>query len=133
MSATISIINTKDYDSIPEAVSKAIKLLEGKFRFEFTKAKNILLKPNLLTTKKDACTQPAFVEGVLSFLKQIGVSMNNIYLGDSPGQSEKVGSDVAKEIGIYDICEQYGINFIDFESAVISFTFVYYRIAKTIF
>ncbi|MHA2186130.1 MAG: DUF362 domain-containing protein [Promethearchaeota archaeon] len=118
MSATISIVNTKDYDSIPEAVSNAIKLLEGKFRFEFTEAKNILLKPNLLTTKKDACTQPAFVEGVLSFLKQIGVSMNNIYLGDSPGQSEKVGSDVAKEIGIYDICEKYGINFIDFESAV---------------
>ncbi|MHA2123247.1 MAG: DUF362 domain-containing protein, partial [Promethearchaeota archaeon] len=84
----------------------------------FTNAKNILLKPNLLTTKKEACTQPEFVEGVLSYLKQIGVSRDKIYLGDSPGQSEKLGSDVAKEIGIYEICERFGINFIDFESDV---------------
>jgi uncharacterized protein (DUF362 family)/NAD-dependent dihydropyrimidine dehydrogenase PreA subunit len=118
MNTTVSIVNTKDYDSIPKAVFNAIKLLEGKIQFDFTKAKNILLKPNLLTTKKDACTQPAFVEGVLSYLKHIGVAMENISLGDSPGQSEKVGSDVAKEIGIYEICEQYGITLIDFESTV---------------
>jgi uncharacterized protein (DUF362 family)/Pyruvate/2-oxoacid:ferredoxin oxidoreductase delta subunit len=42
--------------------------------------------------------------------------MENVYVGDSPGQSQKVGSDVAKEVGIYEICEKYEVNFIDFES-----------------
>ncbi len=42
--------------------------------------------------------------------------MKNIFLGDSPGQSQKVGSDVAKKIGIFEICEKNNINFVDFES-----------------
>ncbi|MBY8990225.1 MAG: DUF362 domain-containing protein [Candidatus Lokiarchaeota archaeon] len=116
MTTKISIINVNDYNGIPEASVGAIKLIDKSFQFSFTESKNILLKPNLLTTKRDACTQPEFVEGVLSYLKNIGVNMNNVYLGDSPGQSQKVGSDVAKEIGIYEICESYGIHFVDFES-----------------
>jgi uncharacterized protein (DUF362 family)/Pyruvate/2-oxoacid:ferredoxin oxidoreductase delta subunit len=116
MSTKISIVNVKDYDSIPKAVVGAIKLIEDNISFDFTKANQILLKPNLLTSKKNACTQPDFVEGVISYLKEKAIPMNNVFLGDSPGQSQKVGSDVAKEVGIYEICEKYGINFIDFES-----------------
>lgn len=116
MVTKISIVNVNDYDGIPDAIVGAIKLIEKDFQFNFTESRNILLKPNLLTTKKEACTQPAFVEGVLMYLKNIGVNMKNVYLGDSPGQSQKVGSDVAKEIGIYEICESYGLNFVDFES-----------------
>ncbi|MHA1988062.1 MAG: DUF362 domain-containing protein [Promethearchaeota archaeon] len=116
MVTKISIVDVKEYSNIPEAVISAIKLIEDDLGFDITHAEKILLKPNLLTSKKDACTQPAFVEGVISYLKEIGVSMSNIYLGDSPGQSEKFGSDVAKEIGIYEICEAYDINFVDFES-----------------
>jgi len=118
MSTKISIVNVNDFDGIPDAVIGAIKLIEKDIHFDFTKSKNILLKPNLLTTKKDACTQPGFVEGVISYLKMIGVSMGNVYLGDSPGQSQKLGSDVAKEIGIHEICETHGLNFVDFESDI---------------
>ncbi|UCC19640.1 MAG: DUF362 domain-containing protein [Promethearchaeota archaeon] len=116
MPTKISIIDVKDYESIPEAVVGAIKLIEDSLKFDFSNSEQILLKPNLLTSKKKACTQPAFIEGVISYLKGKGLSMNNVYLGDSPGQSQKLGSDVAKEVGIYEICEKYGINFIDFES-----------------
>jgi len=118
MSTKISIVNVNDFDGIPDAVIGAIKLIEKDIHFDFTKSKNILLKPNLLTTKKDACTQLGFVEGVISYLKMIGISMGNVYLGDSPGQSQKLGSDVAKEIGIYEICETHGVNFVDFESDI---------------
>ncbi len=116
MSTKVSIVNVNDYDSIPNAVVSAIKLIENIISFNITNSNNILLKPNLLTSKKDACTQPSFVEGVISYLKERKVIMSNVYLGDSPGQSQKLGSDVAKEIGIYEICEKHGINFVDFES-----------------
>jgi len=116
MSTKVSIINVNDYESIPKAVVEAIKLIEDNFSFNFSNSKQILLKPNFLTSKKEACTQPSFVEGVISYLIEKGVSMNNVYLGDSPGQSQKLGSDVAKKIGVYEICETYGINFVDFES-----------------
>jgi uncharacterized protein (DUF362 family)/Pyruvate/2-oxoacid:ferredoxin oxidoreductase delta subunit len=118
MTTKISIVNVNDYNGILEASVEAIKLIEKSFQFNLTESKYILLKPNLLTTKKDACTQPEFVEGVLSYLRNVGINMKDIYLGDSPGQSQKVGSDVAKEIGIYDICETYGINLVDFESSI---------------
>ena len=64
MSTKISIVNVNDFDGIPDAVIGAIKLIEKDIHFDFTKSKHILIKPNLLTTKKDACTQPGFVEGV---------------------------------------------------------------------
>ncbi|MHA2392804.1 MAG: DUF362 domain-containing protein [Promethearchaeota archaeon] len=116
MSTKISIVNVKDYSNIPEAVIGAVKLIEKDLHYNLTESNNILIKPNLLTTKKDACTQPEFIEGLISYLKEIGVPMDKVYLGDSPGQSQKVGSDVAKEIGVFEICESYGVNFIDFES-----------------
>ncbi|MFX1324914.1 MAG: DUF362 domain-containing protein [Promethearchaeota archaeon] len=115
MSTKIGIVNVNEYNNIPEAVSGAIKLIEKDLDFDFIESKNILLKPNLLTTKREACTQPEFIEGVFCYLKNKGVSMSNVYIGDSPGQSQKVGSDVAKEIGISEICERYGVEFVDFE------------------
>ncbi|MFX0029961.1 MAG: DUF362 domain-containing protein [Candidatus Hermodarchaeota archaeon] len=115
MPPKISIVNVNDYNGIPNAVVNAIKLIEDDLHFNFAESKRILLKPNLLTTKRDACTQPEFIEGVLLYLKSKGVSMSNVNLGDSPGQSQKVGSDVAKEIGVYDICESSGVNIVDFE------------------
>ncbi|MFX1417505.1 MAG: DUF362 domain-containing protein [Promethearchaeota archaeon] len=116
MSTKVSIINVKDYESIPKAVVGAIKLIEDNFSFDLSKSKQILLKPNLLRAKKNACTQPSFVEGVISYLKEKGIAMDNVSLGDSPGQQGKNASDVVKEIGLLEICEKNGIKVIDFES-----------------
>jgi len=116
MTTPISIVNVNDYQSIPEAVKAAIKHIETKIPFVFKNSKSILLKPNLLRAKKEACTQTGFIEGIIDYLKDIGVSMDNVSIGDSPGQIKKSASDVAKEIGVWDICEKSGIKFIDFES-----------------
>ncbi|MFW9998801.1 MAG: DUF362 domain-containing protein [Candidatus Hodarchaeota archaeon] len=116
MSTKVSIINVRDYESIPKAVVGAIKLIEDNLSFDFTNSKNILLKPNLLRARKDACTQPSFVEGIISYLKEKGISMNNVFLGDSPGQQGKNASDVVKEIGLLEVCEKSGIKVVDFES-----------------
>ncbi len=70
MSIKVSIVNVKDHDSIPKAVVGAIKLIEDNFLFKLSNSKNIVLKLNLLTFKKEACTQPSFIEGVISYLKK---------------------------------------------------------------
>lgn len=116
MATKIGIVNVNDFNSIPEAVVYAIKLIEKDLPFKFNNSKYILLKPNLLSANKNACTQPGFVEGVVDYLKNIGVSIEKIKIGDSPGQSQKDASYVARAIGLIDICERKGIEIIDFES-----------------
>ena len=118
MSTKISIINVNEYESIPKAVIGAIKLIEDNFSFDLSNSKRILLKPNLLRSKKEACTQPSFIEGVITYLKEKGVSMENVSVGDSPGQQGKTASDVAEKIGLLDICEEHDIKLVDFESDV---------------
>jgi uncharacterized protein (DUF362 family)/NAD-dependent dihydropyrimidine dehydrogenase PreA subunit len=115
MSTEISIVNCKDFKSIKEAVVYAIRLIEHGLSFDFKRSNYILLKPNLLSKNKNACTQPEFVEGVIDYLRDIGVSMDRVKIGDSPGQTQKTGSYVAKQIGLWDICVNRGLQFIDFE------------------
>ena len=114
----ISIVNVLDYGNIQKAVVAAIKMIESDLQFNFNEAKSILLKPNLLIANKNACTQPSFVEGVLSYLESIGVPMDQIIIGDSPGQFNTTATKVAKSVGIFDIAKKYGIEFVDFETEV---------------
>ena len=116
MSMKISIVNVKDYGNIPKAVKASIKLIEPSLTFNFRDSRSILLKPNLLIENKNACTQPSFVDGVVSYLKDIGVDQNIIKIGDSPGQFKTTATKVAKSIGLYDVCQNLGIEFVDFES-----------------
>jgi len=118
MSTKISIVNVKDYESISKAVIEAIKLIENSLQFQLSNSNRILLKPNLLSSKKQACTQPSFVEGIINYLKGKGLSMDNVFVGDSPGQQGKTASDVANKIGLFEICKENGINIINFESDV---------------
>jgi len=120
MSTKISIVNVKDYESISKAVIEAIKLIENSFQFQLSNSNRILLKPNLLSSKKQACTQPSFVEGIINYLKGRGLSMDNVFVGDSPGQQGKTASDVADKIGLFEICKENGVKIIDFESGVSS-------------
>ncbi len=118
MKTKVSIVNVTEYNSVPEAVEAAIKLIEKDLPFDFTKSDYILLKPNLLSAEKDATTQPSFVEGVISYLKNIGVSIKNAKIGDSPGQFKKNASYVAEKIGLSEICEREGLEFVNFESEI---------------
>lgn len=118
MPTRISIVNVNQFENLPKAVVSAIKLIEPDISFDFINSKSILLKPNLIIANKNACTQIGFVEGVVSYLKEIGVDEKNISIGDSPGQFKKSAIDVAKKIGLYEICEKLGIKFVEFESEV---------------
>ncbi len=115
MLTKVGIVNVKDYENIPDAVVAGIKLIENNLTFDFLEAKDILLKPNLLSANKKACTQPSFIEGVISYLKQLGVSMDKVKIGDSPGQNKTNASQVAKEIGLLEICEKEGVKIVNFE------------------
>jgi uncharacterized protein (DUF362 family)/NAD-dependent dihydropyrimidine dehydrogenase PreA subunit len=115
MSTKISIVNAIDYENIPDAIVAAIKLIEKDLNFNLLECKNILLKPNLLRASKDACTQPVFVEGVIKYLKESGVQMENVSIGDSPGQIKISATQIAKKIGLFEISEKAGIKFINFE------------------
>lgn len=115
MSTKISIVNVNDYESIPDAIVAAIKMIEKDFNFNILSCKNILLKPNLLRATKDACTQPVFVEGVIKYLIEIGVAMENVSIGDSPGQIKISAEQIAKKISLLEVCEKAGIKFINFE------------------
>ncbi|MFW9820557.1 MAG: DUF362 domain-containing protein [Candidatus Thorarchaeota archaeon] len=118
MTTKISIVNVKDYESIPDAIVAAITMIEKDTNFSFLEFKNILLKPNLLRATKDACTQPIFVEGVIKYLKESGVQIENVSIGDSPGQIKVSASEIARKIGLYEICEREGVKFINFEQDI---------------
>ncbi len=118
MATKIAIVNVKEYDSIQQAIVAAITLVEDSFNFNILDCKNILLKPNLLRATKDACTQPEFVDGTLTYLKQKNIPKEYINIGDSPGQINTFASKIAQKVGIYDIVEREGIKFIDFEREV---------------
>ncbi len=122
MSTKISIVNIKNYDSILDAIEAGITLIADTLPFDIRGCKNILLKPNLLRATKDACTQPIFVRAVLKYLKDIGVENDNIRIGDSPGQIKISAKRIAEKIGLYEVCEEAGIKFINFEHEIPVYT-----------
>jgi uncharacterized protein (DUF362 family)/NAD-dependent dihydropyrimidine dehydrogenase PreA subunit len=139
MSTKVSIVNVNDYDSIPNAVVSAIQLIENSLSFDISNSEQILLKPNLLRASKNACSQSSVVEGVILYLKEQGISMDNVLIGDSPGQQGKSVSDIAEEIGMFEVCEEHGIKLIDFGSGVPvvemikdAISLKEFRVAKTI-
>lgn len=112
----ISIVNIKDYESTEDAVIAALKLIESDLKYKFDNSRNILLKPNLLIDKENACTQPSIIRGVIKFLKLKNISPDNIFIGDSPGQVRKTATFIAKKLNIYDISIEEEIKFVNFEN-----------------
>jgi uncharacterized protein (DUF362 family) len=116
MTTKVGIVNVKDFSDIPSAIKAGIELIEDSLPYDILKCQNIMLKPNLLRATNDACTEPLLVQGVIDYLKNKGVPSERIYIGDSPGQIRMTASTIAKKIGMYQICEKEGINFVNFES-----------------
>ncbi|MBY8982488.1 MAG: DUF362 domain-containing protein [Candidatus Lokiarchaeota archaeon] len=111
----VSIVSIKEYKNVEDAIVAALELIEIDFKFDIDSSQYILLKPNLLIDKKDACTQPSFVKGIIKYLKLKKISMEKVFIGDSPGQVRKTAITIAKKLNIYDICEKEGLRFINFE------------------
>lgn len=122
MSTKISIVNLRNYDSILDAIEAGITLNADPLPFDIRECKNILLKPNLLRPTKDACTQPVFVRAVLEYLKDIEVENDNINVGDSPCQIKSSAKMIAKKIGLYEVCEEVDVRFINFEQEIPVYT-----------
>lgn len=122
MSTKISIVNLRNYDSILDAIEAGITLNADSLPFDIRECKNILLKPNLLRPTKDACTQPVFVRAVLEYLKDIEVENDNINVGDSPCQIKSSAKMIAKKIGLYEVCEEVDVRFINFEQEIPVYT-----------
>ncbi|MBD3211855.1 MAG: DUF362 domain-containing protein [Candidatus Lokiarchaeota archaeon] len=114
----VSIVNIEDFPTTEDAIIHAIELIESDFHFNLNSAKEILLKPNLLIGKKDACTQPGFVNGVIKYLQKKAVEMKNVFIGDSPGQFKKNATDIAKKVGIYEVCRDSRVEFKEFENEI---------------
>jgi len=122
MSTKISIVNLRNYDSILDAIEAGITLIADPLPFDIRECKNILLKPNLLRPTKDACTQPVFVRAVLEYLKDIEVENDNINVGYSPCQIKSSFKMIAKKIGLYEVCEEVDVRFINFEQEIPVYT-----------
>ncbi|MBD3194208.1 MAG: DUF362 domain-containing protein [Candidatus Lokiarchaeota archaeon] len=115
---SVAIVDISEHENVEEAVAHGINLIKPRLSFNFNSSNQILLKPNLLIAKENACTQPSFVAGVISFLKNEGVSMKNVLIGDSPGQFKKNATEIAKKIGLFEICDSEGIKFVNFDDEV---------------
>jgi len=117
MSHCVSLKKCSGYgrDEVYEAVRESIELLGGMGRF-VSSGERILLKPNLLTAKPAASavtTHPEVVRALIRLVKEAGATP---FVGDSPaiGKPRKV----AQRCGIFEVCEDEGVEFIDFNEAV---------------
>lgn len=85
----VSIRRCPEYDTVrlPEVIELCIKDLGG-FNKEFKSAKNILLKPNLLSASNPELaitTHPYFIESVIKTIKKYCAPDAKIIIADSPG------------------------------------------------
>lgn len=118
MKVSFHIVNSYDSNIIKENIIKALDNIGGFSNF-FSNDDKILLKPNLLASdspETGVITHPIFFEGFVKFLLEESKKNNiklNISCGDSPAVSS--GIKVAKDCGIFQICEKYNIPFIEFK------------------
>jgi uncharacterized protein (DUF362 family) len=94
---------------------------------------SVLIKPNLVRTPSNSdwayregaysltltpdgdITHPVCIEALLKILIEHGIKPSNITVGDAPGGSE--AEVVYSALGLYDICEGFGVNLIDLNKA----------------
>lgn len=114
----VAFLKVDDYNlsQIEKKIDEGINLIGG-FENYFNRNDRILLKPNLLASddpSKGVTTHPVFFEAVVKYFKNKNVK---IFCGDSPAVSS--GTKVAKDTGIYDVCERHNIPFIELKEKVL--------------
>ncbi len=117
MTHSVSLQRCSNYepDSVYKSVSRAVELLGGMEKFA-KKGERLILKPNLLAAKPvDAAvtTHPSVLRAVIRLVREAGATP---VVGDSPaiGSARKVG----QKCGVLALCEQEGVEYIDFNEAV---------------
>lgn len=111
MNYQVSIVRVADYPSTTEAVQEAVGLL-GDIGFEIGWEDRVLLKPNLLVKRPEACTAPEVITGVAQVFK--GYS-KRIQIGDSPGTVRTQGRDVLKHLGAWEPLGELGVEYVEFD------------------
>jgi uncharacterized protein (DUF362 family)/Pyruvate/2-oxoacid:ferredoxin oxidoreductase delta subunit len=117
MPSVVSIKGCSDYREakVEECIRTLINLLGGIERY-VRAGETVLIKPNLLATKRKeeaVNTDPAVVRAVLKLVLEAGAKA---IIGDSPG----VGSAPknAARCGISEVAEEFGIPILDFQESV---------------
>lgn len=107
----IYIIQGEDYKQMTLNILRAVRLAED----IGDRNKRIGVKPNILGAKKakdGAVTHPELVDGVLAYLQEEGfyniVVLEGSWVGD-------VTSRAVKTCGIYDVCIEHNVTFIDLQ------------------
>ncbi|KYO64500.1 DUF362 domain-containing protein [Thermovenabulum gondwanense] len=106
--STVVILKCEDYN--PELICEKLQYALKMIDFRPENYKKLLLKPNLLMSKKPeeaTTTHPAVVEGLINILKKENI---DLIVADSPGGPYNVKrlNAVYEKTGIKDVCEKTG-------------------------
>lgn len=114
MEATVSIVKGKDVEKM---VTKAVELLGGLEKVVAAR-KKVLIKPNLcypLPPNTGCTTEPRIVESLIKILQNINA--REIVVGDGAGKGSKFDTmGVYKVTKLDEVCESYGVRFVDFNT-----------------
>lgn len=115
MSTMVSIVQTTKYSNLFDAVQNCLNLIGIE---QIRNAQSILLKPNCLVDKKIAATSPELIRSTIEVIKQIKQGQDyQIYIGDSPGLLAKKSRTIFQNLGIMDVIEATGINYVEFDGS----------------
>ncbi len=114
-----------DQDMVDKAVAEACELAD----MPDVSGKKILLKPNILSdSKEDRCitTHPQVLRAMIKVLRKGGAA--SILVGDSPGLQRP--NFLPKASGIYQVCQQENVTWVDFTKNPTTHTIPYTRNKK---
>ena len=109
--STVAIVRCESYDQV--VVDAAIEEACLLANMPNVAGKTILLKPNILADAKEDCcitTHSQVVRSMVRLLKEQGAK--RILIGDSPGLQKP--SFKPKASGIYQVCTEEGVEWVDF-------------------
>jgi uncharacterized protein (DUF362 family)/Pyruvate/2-oxoacid:ferredoxin oxidoreductase delta subunit len=113
MNTKVAIIKTLDYPTLFDSINHCIELLGTQ---KIKNAKKILLKPNCLSDKPDAATNPEVIRGIIEVIQKIKSGQEySLLIGDSPGLLSKKPRTIFQNLGIMEIIESTGIEYVQFD------------------
>ncbi|MGA3084651.1 MAG: DUF362 domain-containing protein [Thermodesulfobacteriota bacterium] len=106
----VAIVKPSEHPNLLAAVSEVFRLIQADQLIR--QEDRILLKPNLLLNRKNACTENDFIQAVILVFKKFNQKLS---IGDSPGQFRVKGKNILKSIGIEPFLEGENVAYVEFE------------------